>query len=133
MKTMRDIVPSSTYELFAQAMAERKQVLCLYDGYPRELCPIVLGHSKGQEKALVYQFAGESSQGRVPPRGQWKCLSLPKVREVRFRDGPWRAGSSHQQPQSCVEIVDLDVNPSSPYSPRRQIGALRHPPPGRGR
>jgi len=24
------------------------------------------------------------------------------------------------QPQSCVDIVDLDVNPDSPYNPQRR-------------
>src|SRR5690349_12225025 len=56
----RNTAPSSTYALFAQAMAERKQILCLYDGHPRALCPIILGHTGGQEMALVYQFAGGS-------------------------------------------------------------------------
>lgn len=113
-------MPSTTYELFARAMAERKQILCSYDGHPRALCPIVLGHSKGEETALVYQFAGGSGS-RLPPGGDWKCLRLAKVRDVRLRDGPWHAGTSHRRRQSCVETVDLDVNPASPYAPRRRL------------
>jgi hypothetical protein len=116
--------PSSTYVLFAQAMAERKQIHCQYDGYRRELCPIVLGHSNGQEVALVYQFAGASRSG-LPPGGQWKCLRLSKTDDVRLRTGPWHAGSSHRRAQACVEDVDLDVNPSSPYNPRRLLATLR--------
>jgi hypothetical protein len=104
-------MPSPTYELFAEAMRERKQVLCSYDGHPRELCPIILGHTGGEEIALVYQFAG-ASKSRVP---DWKCMHLANARGVKLRDGPWRAGSSHRRAQSCVEIVDLDVNPDSPY------------------
>jgi len=115
---------SSTYHLFADAMADRKQIVCVYDGYPRELCAIVLGHTKGQEVALVYQFAGESKSG-LPPGGQWKCLHLIKISDVKLRDGPWHAGSSHRRAQACVEIVDLDVNPSSPYRPRRRFGIVR--------
>jgi hypothetical protein len=53
-------------------MIGRKQVLCTYDGYPRELCPVILGHTNGQEVALTYQFAGRS-KGGLPPGGQWKC------------------------------------------------------------
>ncbi len=45
-------MPCSTYEQFARAMAAGQQILCEYDGYPRELCAIILGHSKSQEKAL---------------------------------------------------------------------------------
>ena len=113
-------VPSRTYDLFEQAMTSRKQVLCTYDGYLRELCPVILGHSQGKEKALTYQFGGQSEKG-LPPGGQWRCLWLSKVRSVRLRDGPWHAGDSHNQPQDCVEIVDLDVNPASPYNPKRSL------------
>lgn len=112
-------MPSANYRLFERAMRMRKQILCMYDGYPRELCPIVLGHSQRQEKSLTYQFAGQSKSG-LPPEGQWRCLSLSKVSDVQLRDGPWFSGSAHTQPQSCVEIVDLDVNPNSPYRPKRR-------------
>jgi hypothetical protein len=120
---MKRSEPKSTYAVFAQAMAERKQIVCRYDGYARELCPVVLGHTDREEVALVYQFAG-ASKSRLPPGGQWKCLRLSKVTDVELRDGPWRAGSSHRQAQTCVESVDLDVNPASPYAPRRRIGPV---------
>jgi BrnA antitoxin of type II toxin-antitoxin system len=118
--TPRTLVPSSAYKLFEQAMAARKQIVCTYNGRPRELCPVILGHSQGQEKALTYQCGGQSEKG-LPPGGQWRCLWLSKVRNVRLRDGPWHAGDSHDQPQGCVETVDLDVNPESPYNPRRRL------------
>jgi hypothetical protein len=76
--------------LFAAAMAEHKQILCVYDDHPRELCPIVLGHSQGHEKALTYQFGGSSRKG-LPHAGQWRCLFLAKVRDIHLRDGPWYA------------------------------------------
>jgi hypothetical protein len=114
------LMPSATYELFAEAMAEHKQIICLYDGKLRELCPIILGLSGGQEKALTFQFGGQSSKG-LPPGGEWRCLFLAKVSNVRLRDGPWHAGDSHKAPQGCVEIVDLDVNPASPYQPNRRL------------
>jgi putative transcriptional regulator len=110
-------VPSPTYLLFAQAIVEGKQILCTYHGLPRELCPIILGHSQGEEKALTYQFGGQSKSG-LP---DWKCLSLAKVSDVQLRDGPWYAGDSHTQRQGCVEVVDLDVNPASPYNPKRRL------------
>jgi hypothetical protein len=111
---------SSAYELFGQAIRQRKQIVCRYGGYRRELCPIILGHKKsGDEVALTFQFAGESRSG-LPRGGEWRCLLLSGASDVRLRDGAWHSGSSHQQPQSCVEVVDLDVNPSSPYEPRRR-------------
>ena len=111
---------SPIYQLFARAMDERKQILCVYDGYPRELCPVILGHNKGREVALTYQFAGQSNSG-LAPGGQWKCCHLSKVTAVKLRDGPWHTGSGHSREQPCVEVVDLDVNPASPYNARRRL------------
>jgi hypothetical protein len=113
-------MPSPVYELFGQAIVHREQIVCAYDGFPRELCPVILGHSQGQEKALTYQFGGDSKSG-LPRDGEWRCLWLSKVSDVRLRDGPWHVGASHRQPQGCVEEVDLDVNPSSPYHPKRRV------------
>lgn len=114
------VVPSSNYRLFEQAMRKRKPVFCVYEGYPRELCPIILGHSQQQEKVLTYQFGGQSKSG-LPREGQWRCLWLAKVSAAQLHDGLWRTGSSHTQPQGCVEVVDLDVNPLSPYQPKRRL------------
>ena len=85
-----------------------------------ELCPVILGHSQGREKALTYQFGGESEKG-LPAEGQWRCLWLSEVGDILLRNGPWHAGDRHKQPQGCVEIVDLDVNPASPYRPKREM------------
>jgi hypothetical protein len=59
---------------------------------------------------LTYQFGGKSKSG-LPPSGEWRCLWLSKVSDVQLRDRRWRTGSSHSQPQGCVDIVDLDMNP----------------------
>jgi BrnA antitoxin of type II toxin-antitoxin system len=113
-------VPSAAYRLFEEAMSSRKQILCTYSGRARELCPVILGHSQGQEKALTFQFGGQSEKG-LPPGGEWRCLWLSKVSNIRLRDGPWHAGNHHNQPQGCVEEVDLDINPASPYNPKRRL------------
>ena len=110
---------SRTYDLFAEAMAARKPIVCMYKGYPRAICPIILGHTDGAEKALTYRFEGSGSQG--PVHGQWKCLSLADVSNAEMIDGPWRSGRRHSQSQSCVKDVDLDVNPDSPYDPKRRL------------
>ena len=116
---------SVTYRLFHEAMAERKQVICTYGGYRREICPVVLGHSDGEEKSLVYQFGGESSRGGRAA-GDWKCLSLAKVRDARLREGPWNGGvGPHGTAQTCVREVDYDINPNSPYDPKRRLHASK--------
>ncbi len=113
-------MPSQVYNLFRHAMVDRKQVLCFYGGYRRELCPIILGHSKGEEKALTYQFGGQSRSG-LPSAGEWRCLWLGNVSDAKLRNGVWHAGNTHTKPQGCVEIVDFDVNPNSPYNPARRL------------
>jgi hypothetical protein len=112
--------PSQTYRSFEQAMSERKQIICMYDGRLRKLCPVILGHSRGEEKALTYQFGGESRSG-LPRGGEWRCLFLSNISDVQLRKGRWYTGDSHQQPSGCVEVVDLDVNPDSPYNPKRRL------------
>jgi hypothetical protein len=57
---------SRNYRLFERAMKNRKQILCVYDGYPRELCPVILGHTEGQEKALTISSAAQAAEGCRP-------------------------------------------------------------------
>jgi len=111
---------TDVYDLFATAIRERKQVFCTYHGAPRALCPIILGRGRGVARALTWQFGGTNEKGE-PMRGQWKCLILAEVSDVQLRDGAWHAGESHARPQSCIDDVDLDVNPDSPYRPRRKL------------
>jgi hypothetical protein len=100
---------SATYRLFRKAILEEKQVACDYQGYYRELCPHIIGHTDGEEKVLAFQFAGETST-TLPPDGEWRCLYLSKVSNVVLRKGPWHAGSEHRRSQTCVEAIDLDIN-----------------------
>jgi hypothetical protein len=114
-------VTSEIYRLFEQAMAERKQIVCTYNGRRRVVCPIILGHSQGKERALTYQLAGGSNSRELPREGGWKCLTLSDVSEVQLREGPWYSGDSHKQASRCVEIVDVDINSESPYNPKRRL------------
>lgn len=117
-------MPSPTYQLIMQAMITRQQVLCMYGGFARAICPIILGHTAGRERVLAFQFAGGASSG-LPPGGQWKCFDVADISEVELRQGRWHSGGSHRQPQHCVADVDLDVNPDSPYDPKRPITPQR--------
>lgn len=117
-------MPSPTYQLIMQAMITRQPVLCLYGGFARAICPIILGHTVGRERVLAFQFAGGASSG-LPPGGQWKCFDVADISEVELRQGRWHSGGSHRQPQHCVADVELDVNPDSPYDPKRPITPQR--------
>ena len=98
---------SSTYALVRNAILRERQVVCNYEGRPRELCPHIIGTNKaGEEVVLAWQFAGESS-GKLP---QWRCLRLAHIRDARARDGHWHEGRSHKVTQKCVTEIDLDIN-----------------------
>ena len=88
-------MPSVNYDLFKQAMRMRKQIFCMYDGHLRELCPVILGHSQGQEKALTYQVGGKSKSG-LPPGGEWRCL-LPNS----AMDHGWSAPAILNRSTAC--------------------------------
>ncbi len=107
---------SEVYDLILE-MRERKQATCTYQGRRREVCPIILGRTGLEEKALVFQFGGDTSDGSIRPPGDWKCLKLKDVGNVLLRDGKWYAGDSHSASQHCIKMVEYDVNPHSPYNP----------------
>jgi hypothetical protein len=64
---------SPIYKPFAQAMTAKKQIVCEYEGFTREICVVVLGHTRRREKALTFQFGGQSKSG-LPPNGR---MALP--------------------------------------------------------
>ena len=67
------------------------------------MCPHAVGYGKGgEEKALFYQFDGESGSGGLP---QWRCLSLSGLEITEIVTGEWRTGTSHTRLQTCVKRV----------------------------
>jgi predicted nucleic acid-binding protein len=109
---------SSTFALFHEAVLQRKQITCLYQEQYREICPHIIGHKDGQEKALVYQFGGGSTS-RLPSKGEWRCFELSKVRDAALREGPWHSGDEHGKTQRCVDKLYIDVNTDVPNQPGR--------------
>ncbi|WP_148209782.1 hypothetical protein [Azorhizobium caulinodans] len=71
----RAMYKSETFRLFERAIEEKKQIVCTYRGYPREICPHAVGWSDNGEQALAFQFAGGSSTG-LPFGGEWRCFEL---------------------------------------------------------
>lgn len=97
-----------SYDLLRQAIAERKQVRCQYQGYERYICPHVIGRKGGREQVLAFQFAGGSRSG-LPPEGQWRCMPVAGISGVQLIDGDWHTGAGHSEPQTCVDEIDLEV------------------------
>jgi hypothetical protein len=102
--------PSAIYQLVWKAIRTRKLIACVYDGCFRETYPHILGYNKlGAEALLVFQFGGESTSP-LPPDGDWRCVELAGMTEVRLCEGRWRSGMRHSRPQACIQFVDVDVN-----------------------
>ena len=102
-------MPSATYALFRRAILDRKLIVCRYQGKRREIAPHILGFKNRIEKALVFQFGGETNS-TLPPGGEWRCFSLKDVVDAQMLDGAWHTGGSHRTIQACIDIVDVDVN-----------------------
>ena len=88
-------MPSANYVLFRRAILERKLITCPYQGKRREIAPHILGFKSRQEKALVYQFGGETNS-TLPPGGEWRCFALDEVEAAATMDGEWRTGRAHR-------------------------------------
>jgi hypothetical protein len=97
------------YSLLYQAIEEKKQVVAMYDGYLREMCPHVLGSKDGVRHVLLFQFAGDSSQG-LPPGGQWICMDVDGLSDMSLREGSWFTGPRRVgKSEPCVDIAHASV------------------------
>jgi hypothetical protein len=101
----------STYQIIADAIRNKKQVIAMYQGHIRELCPHAIGTKNGREQALFYQFGGHSSSGAIVPGSSknWKCLAINGLSNVSVRDGEWHTGNNHSTAQTCVDWIDVEV------------------------
>jgi hypothetical protein len=109
-------MPSEVHALFLAAMRERRPIACTYQGLLRDICPVILGRTGLEEKALVFQFGGATSKGPLT-KPDWKCFRLSEVRNATLRNGPWHTGTEHSAASHCMKMVEYDINPQSPYSP----------------
>ena len=105
------------YSLIRQAILAKDIVAVNYRGSVREMCPHVLGKTKGTLYALMYQFAGET-KGILKHDGSpdnWRCLQIDKLSDVAVRksDGEWHTASNYSAMQNCVAEIDVRVEPKA--------------------
>lgn len=106
------------YALLEHAIAHREQVVATYEGEVREFCPHALG-AKGQKRhVLGYQFGG-TSRSELPATGEWRCFEVDELVNVSTRPGPWYSAPNVFNPQSCLDEIDVVVQPTPPRSPAR--------------
>ena len=98
---------TSQYDFLRQALLNRTPCSAVYDNLPRFICPHVIGSKKGEEQVLVWQYAGETSDGPIT-EPLWKCLKIAKLSQLAIAPGEWRAGVRGPTgvPTTCVGEVD---------------------------
>jgi hypothetical protein len=106
----RTVPPHLTrlFETVKYAIAHRRQLVMMYGGYRREVCPHSLGWKNDRLSCFAYQFAGGSRQ-KLPPGGQWRCLHLHSMSEVQVQEGDWHTGPIDPQSSSCVDDFEAYV------------------------
>lgn len=99
---------SDVYSLVRAAIENRQHVVAEYGGHIREMCPHTIGTKNGTQRALFFQFGGSSSHG-LSLDGEWRCLRLSELSNISVKDGPWHTADNHSRPQTCIDLVDLEV------------------------
>jgi hypothetical protein len=101
------------YDLIRQAILVKDIVALDYRGSVREMCPHVLGKTKGSPYALMYQFAGETTAGLKPDGSpdNWRCIRIEEISNVAVRKsgGEWHTASNYSAMQNCVNEIDVRV------------------------
>ena len=101
------------YALIRQAILAKDIVALNYRGSVREMCPHVLGKTKGSPYALMYQFAGETKAGLKPDGSpdNWRCIRIEEISNVAVRtsEGEWHTASNYSAMQNCVSEIDVRV------------------------
>lgn len=98
----------SVQETIVAAIRKKLVISAHYQGYPRVMCPHVIGYKEGHVNALFFQFAGGSSRG-LPPGGQWRCLRISELSNVSASPGEWHTSSSYGRMQECIDQIIAQV------------------------
>ncbi|MCK1361240.1 PIN domain-containing protein [Bradyrhizobium sp. 199] len=100
---------SEVFMTLRQALLERRPVHVSRDGKCQTVCPYILGHATGEERAFVL-LVDASSRTKRPVQAKWICLRLSKIEDVRFADEPWIQQDYPGPVQRCVDQVHLDAS-----------------------
>ena len=103
---------TTNYTTIRNAILNKQQVVAIYQGHIREMCPHVIGLKNGKEQALFYQFGGTSSSGQITPGSpkNWRCIPVDGLSNISTRPGLWHSGNNHSVQQTCVDEVDVEVS-----------------------
>ena len=102
-----------TWDLFAQALRERRTVRARYRGADRVLCPHALGWKNGRPKLLAYQISGSTSHGALPaePHQRWRSMFVDEIEAAVFTDEPWGTADNYSLSTNAIDQVELALAP----------------------
>jgi hypothetical protein len=101
------------YQMLAEAITAKQQVVARYPGEERVFSPHALGAKRGVSHVLVYQFAGGSRTG-LPLEGEWRCLNADELRDLRLETGAWHTAPNVFSSQSCLDEIEVLAEPLPP-------------------
>jgi hypothetical protein len=84
------------------ALRNKLVVTGIYQGYPRVMCPSVLGYKNGLLKGLFYQHQG-TTETELPPEGQWLCVVLDGLSDLEVERGLWCMPTN--PPRTCIDEI----------------------------
>jgi len=104
-------------EILEQAIRGRKCVTGLHRGTERHFAPHAIGFTSDQvPAAFVFQYGGETSS-QLPSRGDWRCLHLRDLSDLRLNDHRWRTFPNYSlAEQTCLKEIALAVREPSTSS-----------------
>jgi hypothetical protein len=114
------------YQILAEAIGTKQQVVARYHDEERVFSPHALGTKQGVSHVLVYQFAGGSRTG-LPPGGEWRCLKLDELSDIRLEPGAWRTAPNVFNPQTCLDEIEVLADPLPPRATARARGGEAGP------
>jgi hypothetical protein len=107
------------YTILAEAISTKQQVVGRYHDEERVFSPHALGRKRGAAHVLVYQYGGGSQSG-LPPGGEWRCLDVEGLSELRLESGAWHTAPNVFNPQSCLDEIEVLADPLPPRSPVKE-------------
>jgi predicted nucleic acid-binding protein len=99
---------SATFVAMKDAILRRKPLRLNYKGRDLTACPYIVGHTVQEERAFVLAVDGIGRQ-TLPERGEWMCLRLAGVKDIKVLDQPWTEQTYPGRIQRCVDSVHLDA------------------------
>ncbi|UPK19150.1 PIN domain-containing protein [Bradyrhizobium sp. 131] len=99
---------STAFRMLKDAILQRRPVRLSYGGTQQTVCPYILGHAGGEERAFALALDG-AQQRNKSEQGAWICLRVVNVQEIEILDQPWAEQGYPGRVQRCVDQVHLDA------------------------